>query len=270
MSAPRPGAETRRVDGLAVYERPPRPDRGPRVVFVHGAMDRGASFLRLTRLLPEIEAVRYDRRGYGRSVDAGPAPTLQAQVDDLLAVAGPGPVVVVGHSLGGVLALAAATSSPHRVAGAVVYEAPAPWEPWWPGHGAGPAAEHPDDVAEGFMRRVVGDDVWERLPPSTQEARRREGPALVAELTWLRSLPGPPYDPSVLGGRVVVGWGAATLDRHHRASTALAERLGAPGHAVAGAGHGGHASHPDALAAMVREVLALPAVATTLGVASGR
>ncbi len=42
------------------------------------------------------------------------------------------PVVVVGHSLGGTIALAAASRAADRVSGLVVHEAPLPWLDWWP------------------------------------------------------------------------------------------------------------------------------------------
>ena len=41
------------------------------------------------------------------------------------------------------------------------------------------AWEHdPAGAAERFMRRLIGDARWERLPQATREARRAEGPAL--------------------------------------------------------------------------------------------
>jgi pimeloyl-ACP methyl ester carboxylesterase len=44
----------------------------PLVVLVHGAMDRSAGMLRLSRRLDhEYRVVRYDRRGYGRSTPHG-------------------------------------------------------------------------------------------------------------------------------------------------------------------------------------------------------
>ena len=106
------------VDGLAVYHHRPHPTpagAAPRVVMLHGSMDRGASFLKVTRRLPELEVLRYDRRGYGRSVGAGICASMDEQVDDLLSVIGAEPAVVVGHSLGGVIALVAAVRRPDLV-----------------------------------------------------------------------------------------------------------------------------------------------------------
>ncbi len=131
----------RHVDGLAVYDHPAATGSTAadvtRVVLVHGSMDRAASFIKTARRLPELEVVRYDRRGYGRSVTAGVAPTIEDHVDDLLAVAGPGPVAVVGHSLGGVIAVAAAQHRPDVVVSVGAFESPMSWSSSWPSRSAG-------------------------------------------------------------------------------------------------------------------------------------
>ena len=49
--------------------------------------------------------------------------------------------------------------------------------------------QNPEDSAEAFMRRLVGNKVWERLPERTRTARRSEGRVLVGELRDLRSGP---------------------------------------------------------------------------------
>ena len=145
------------------------------LVVVHGTMDRSTSFGRLVRALDGFHVTRYDRRGYGRSIELGPPDSFAQQVEDLTEVVGAQPAVVVGHSYGGTVALAASIA--HRpIAGAVVYECPMPWMPWWPARSAGAAAmadaADPADAAERFMRRMIGDRRWEKLPPSTRAARR--------------------------------------------------------------------------------------------------
>ncbi len=56
----------------------------PLVVVVHGSMDRSAGLLRLSRRLDtEQRVLRYDRRGYGRSMGAGPPWTVEANNEDL-------------------------------------------------------------------------------------------------------------------------------------------------------------------------------------------
>ena len=81
----------------------------PLIVFVHGAMDRSASMLKLSRRLDdEYRVLRYDRRGYGHSV-THPGPFAMAdQVADLVGLLAGRRAVLVGHSYGGNVALAAA------------------------------------------------------------------------------------------------------------------------------------------------------------------
>ena len=171
----------------------------PPLVLVHGTLDRSAGMLKLSRRLQAtFHVVRYDRRGYGRSA-GHPGPFDAAgNTDDLIAVLGAttkGPAVLVGHSYGGNIALAVADRRPELVAAVAVYETPQSWEPWWTGGSAGghalEARDDPAEAAERFMRRLVGDERWERLPPSTRDARRAEGVALVGEMADLRI--GPPW-----------------------------------------------------------------------------
>lgn len=251
--------------GLHVVARPGSSAAGatdpqaPRVVIVHGAMDRATSFAKLDRRLSDVAVVRYDRRGYAGSVALGPAP-LAAHVDDLLAVLDDQPSVVVGHSLGGVIALVAAERRPDLVRSLLLFEARTPWASWWPKSSAGGAAiagaADPAAAAERFMRRMVGDHVWERLPPSTREARRAEGPALLEDLRSTRA--GPPFDPRAVQTPAVVAYGSATGERHRHAAQSLAATLPHAELAVVeGARHGAHLTHPGPFADLVRRAVAL-------------
>lgn len=257
--SPTADAADRRVGGLAVYHRA-GPPAAPRVVFVHGSMDRGAAFVKSARLLRDLDLVRYDRRGYGRSVGAGLARTVDEQVDDLVAVLDGQPSVVIGHSMGGVIALATAELHPDLVRSVGCYEAPMPWLEWWPGSSAGGAAVSVDDgpeaAAERFMRRIIGDEHWERLPGGTQAQRRAEGPALLADLRAVRTEEAP-FELALLPVPVVAGHGSVTAERHRLATRALAE--GAP-HAelvvIDGAAHHAPVTHPEAFAGLVRRAVA--------------
>ncbi len=241
---------------------------GPAVVLVHGSLDRGASF---AKVLPRLgtAAVRYDRRGYGRSVDAGPPASVAEHADDLLEVvdehAG-GAAVVVGHSIGGVVALVAAERRPDAVLAVGAYEAPMPWLPWWSATSAGGDAvaaserDGPGAAAERFLRRMIGDDRWEAMTPAQQDARRAEGPALVAELRSVRAGQTggePAYDLSRITCPVLAARGSESRPHHRQAAAELAERCG-PGAGpteIAGAQHRAHATHPEAFAAWVRAVV---------------
>ncbi|HEY1117974.1 MAG TPA: alpha/beta hydrolase [Acidimicrobiales bacterium] len=238
---------------------------GPAVVLVHGTMDRSSSFGRVRRALHGQRVARYDRRGYGRSVELGPPERFQQQVDDLLDVlawtVGNGhPPVVFGHSYGGTVALAAAAQAPDRLAGVIAYEAPLPWTDWWPAGSAGAAAvaasADPEDAGERFMRRMVGDDRWERLPPSTRAARRAEGPTLVAELAQLRPPNPAPFELASIRVPVLAGHGTDGAPHHAEAARAVVDSVpGADLEVVAGSGHGVHLTHPAAVAAMVRRLV---------------
>jgi pimeloyl-ACP methyl ester carboxylesterase len=232
---------------------------GPLVVFVHGTMDRGASFAHLARRLRDLRCVRYDRRGYGRSRATGPPAGVQEHVDDLLQVLGERPAVVVGHSFGGTVALTAACRRPDLVRALLVYEAAMSWLPWWPGSSAGSTAlststGDPGDAAEAFLRRMIGDR-WDTLPARTRADRRAEGPALLGELRSIRQ-EGPPCDLEAVTAPTVVVRGSRSPEHLRRGAAHLAEVLA---HAelveCGGAGHGGHQSHPDFLAEQVRRLV---------------
>ncbi|MGE3621776.1 MAG: alpha/beta fold hydrolase [Acidimicrobiia bacterium] len=242
-------------------ERPGPPDVA-RVVTVHGGLDRASSFLRTERHLPDLTVVRYDRRGYARSLDAGPAVDFDQQVDDLVGVVDGRPSVVVGHSFGGLLALALAGRRPDLVRAVLVYEAPMPWLGWWPlatpGQAATRFAETPAEAAERFMRALIGDEHWARLPAPTRQQRRAEGPALLADLASVRPPAPVPIDPATIVAPLVVASGGRSPGHQRRAAEEIAgaaprgER-----HEIAGAGHGAHLSHPAELAALVRRAVAL-------------
>ena len=226
-------------------------------------MDRGAAFLRTTRLLGDVDWWVYDRRGYGRTVADHPA-ELDGHIDDLVAVlelvvrrAGQ-TAVVVGHSLGGTIALGAAHRRPDRVAAVVTYEAPLTWEPWWPRRGPGGGSLE-DDVpvvaAERFMRRVAGDDVWEALPAATRARRLDEGRALVAELVSARRTA--PFVASEITVPTIVARGSETDEYRRRAAAVLhGEVPDAELVLLDGADHGAHVSRPDDFATLVRTALA--------------
>lgn len=247
-------------DGIWVHER--AGDAGmPRAVFVHGSMDRSTSFAKVERRLEGWGVVRFDRRGYGRSLDAGPAADFRQQVDDLFSVLDDRPAIVVGHSFGGVIALAASVQQPDLVRAVVAYEAPMPWCDWWPRDTAGGSAlaaagADPDaagDAAERFMRRIVGDAIWERLPPSTRAHRRAEGVALLAEMRTLRSPHAPPYEPADVTVPVIAAHGTRSVPYHCEAVRRLAgEAPRAELCVVEGASHGAHTSDPGAFADLVR------------------
>lgn len=230
-------------------------------MFVHGALDRSAGFVRVARELPAFTRIRYDRRGYGRSRALAASDRFGDQVDDLAVVVDEQPTVVLGHSFGGVIALALAAGRPDLVRAVVAYEAPMSWTAWWPGASAGAAAVEgaadPADAAERFMRRMIGDARWEALPDRTRSDRRAEGPALLADLRAIRPPAPAPYEAANLTMPVIAACGSESRPHHRRAVQTLADMAPRGELAVVeGAGHGAHTSHAAALADLVRLALA--------------
>lgn len=233
-----------------------REDAAARIVLVHGAMDRGASFSRVVGYLHDLIVTTYDRRGYAHSLDAPPAASLDDHVKDLIEILEGHQSVVIGHSLGGVIALAAAGRRPDLVQSAGVYESPMPWLDWWPSSTAGSKTladtSDPDNAAESFMRLLVSDEAWEMLPMKTQQQRRAEGPALIADLQSLRTVDRAPFDPETLAIPVGVAGGSITRPHHKDGCEAMARMFGTEVQWIDGAGHGGHMSHPGPFASFIR------------------
>jgi pimeloyl-ACP methyl ester carboxylesterase len=256
-----------RVDG-AIWSQ--EAGEGPLVVLVHGAMDRSGGMLRVRReLLEDHTVVRYDRSGYGRSLDVPVSDDVDDQVRDLAGVLAGRPAVVVGHSFGGVLALVLAETRPDLVRAVMAYEAPRPWEPWWTGAGAEVADRHGDaghalseteasDAAEWMLRRMIGDGMWQRMPSGMRAERRAEGHALMADMRSVRPPAPAPFDAVAIAVPVVAAHGSLAR-RHHVRATELLARTAPRGElaTIDGAGHGAHLSHPVPFAGLVRATVAL-------------
>ena len=255
-------------DALHVLTRSAAPGTAT-VVFVHGSLDRGESFRRVMRRLPDLTTLAYDRRGYQGS-RAGGIVGLGGHVDDLLRIAdavredSDGPVVAVGHSLGGDVVMAAALASPRTFGAVGAYEPPMPWLGFrrdrvgdretgrpWP-----PMSADPADEAEQFFSRMVGAAAWTRLSDEGRAQRRADGPALVADFRSLRG-EGPPFDVTRLDVPAVFGMGGPTTRPHHRRTVEWlgAHVANAVVYEIEGAQHGAHLSHPDHFATLARLVL---------------
>jgi len=108
---------------LAVREVGPA-DARLTVVFAHGfCLRMGAFYFQRLRLAEQwgrqVRMVFYDQRGHGQSAEASPdsytVTQLGRDLDTVLAVMAPrGPVVLVGHSMGGMTVLSHARQFPHR------------------------------------------------------------------------------------------------------------------------------------------------------------
>lgn len=231
----------------------------PLVAFVHGSLDRSGAFLKVQRHLREMTVLRYDRRGYAKSISLGPATSFDVQVDDLALVLADRPAIICGHSLGGVIALAVAERYPDLVRSVVAFEAPMPWTAWWPTTTAGGAALEEGDeagAAERFMRRLLGDARWNALPEATREQRRAEGPALLADMVSIRPPAPAPYRLDRIHCPVVAAYGSKSSLHHRESARQLAAAVaGAELAVVDGSEHAVHLTHPGELAALVRRAV---------------
>ncbi len=98
----------------------------PALVFIHGWMcDQTYWSAQVDAFAPHYTVVTVDLGGHGRSGMTRPGWPLEAFGGDVAAVLeklGPGPVILVGHSMGGPVALEAARLAPERVMGIVAVD----------------------------------------------------------------------------------------------------------------------------------------------------
>ncbi|GAA4217413.1 alpha/beta fold hydrolase [Actinocatenispora rupis] len=195
--------------GLHVHEFGPADGRP--VLALHGLTGHGRRYADLAgRLGARYRVLAPDLRGHGASPVLPPwdLDALVADVVEVLDRYATGPVPVLGHSLGGVVALRLAGAVPERVSGLALLD---------PGTGMLPekalrnadrmlADESYADVAEARADRVLNG--WSGFPDSTVDtevadhlARRADGrwtwryhrPAMVALMSALtRPVPLPP------------------------------------------------------------------------------
>lgn len=249
-----------RDDGLFVFQSGEPSsldeDETPQLVLVHGAMDRHNSFRRVARRLDRT-AILYDRRGYGKSLDALPlVRDIERHVADLVDIIGERPTVVVGHSVGGLIALTAAAHFPDHVTSVAAFEPPTGWKPWWPEDQCVLHGETPEATVERFFRQIVGDHAWERLRDDVRSELLREGPALQVDLEAGRRVA--PFHFSDIDAPTLLGYGSLSSEHHIRATQELADKLpDASLTVIDGASHGAHRSHPGAFASFVEHALSL-------------
>ncbi|MBJ7368473.1 MAG: alpha/beta hydrolase [Ilumatobacteraceae bacterium] len=196
------------------------------VVLIHGSLDRSGGMALLARHIQGSHRVlRYDRRGYGRSWPHPGPFAVDEQVDDLVSLIGNKKAVLIGHSFGGNIALAASVRLHDQVVGVSTYETPLSWMDWWPGTTAGAmaVASSEADAAENFMVRLIGTKRWNELPERTRGERRREGAALIGELNALRMKA--PWSVEDISCPVLCGYGSNGAKHHAEGARWLANNV---------------------------------------------
>ena len=221
-------------------------------------MDRLESMRRLTRnAAPDCNVFIYDRRGYAGSHQVGDAPTLRDHIIDLTHLLdhlrsdlgfGDMPTYLFGHSMGGVVSIGA--SIERHVDGVAVYESPIAWLPEAARTTTGDKmvreVTDPAEYAEGFMRRMVGNRIWERMPSERRMARRAEGATLLAEMKDVRD--SKPWETSAVPLPLRIGYGDSSLD-HQIANAILLHQLipGSTLTVLSGVNHAAHLNAPKEL-----------------------
>jgi pimeloyl-ACP methyl ester carboxylesterase len=238
-----------------------RPGEGPTIVMIHGTLDRGRSFSRVARRLPN-HLVTYDRRGYHDSRHLGRASGMDQHLADLAEIidaTSTEPVVLVGHSFGGVVALAAGLSYPERISQVVAFEPPMPWlADSVQSHRGVPVSEDPAQAVEGFFRRMVSDAAWERMSQEAKAERIADGNGVIGDLNIIRFATPFELDAVVdLAVPLTIGLGGETSMAHHKEN---AKRIAAvlPTCRIStfeDAGHGAHMSHPDQFADLITNAI---------------
>ncbi len=232
-----------------------------RVVIVHGALDRAMAFRRVLQRLHEYDVTVYDRRGYGAAVGLTPATSIDDHVADLIAVLDERPTVVIGHSMGGSIAMLAAASRPDLVQALGVFEPPLPGVTL-PTDDAPTSASIPEDdehLVRWMYRRVVGKSAFAGMNARAQRTLVGEAPALRTDVESVRD-EAKPFDPTAVSVPTVIGYGADSAPRHKARAEWLAEEI--PNSTLfeaPGAQHGCHRSHPELFAKFVIQAASLAA-----------
>ncbi|MEU2247390.1 alpha/beta hydrolase [Streptomyces sp. NPDC019224] len=127
QTAPRAARRTLTLDGRRLSCLDHGPATGRPLLALHGHLSEGSSFDGLAAALgPKWRVIAPDQRGHGDS-DRADDYSREGYVADLVALLGElatGPVVALGHSLGGVNALHLAAERPDLVAALVDVDSP--------------------------------------------------------------------------------------------------------------------------------------------------
>ncbi len=163
------------TDGLHTYRY--GPSRPAQILAVHGLTGHGRRWETLaSEHLPEFSVLAPDLIGHGRSTWAAPW-TVEANVAALAALLdaeGGGPVLVVGHSFGGAVALSLAAARPELVSGLVLLDPAVALDGTWMAEIADAMLSSPDypDRAEATADKLSGS--WAEVAATFPDELTRE------------------------------------------------------------------------------------------------
>lgn len=163
------------VSGCTVSSVQAGQQDGPPVLFIHGtpgSWEAFSAYLRLPELADRFRLISVDRPGFGASAGCGLRPQLAEQARLLSAVLdGLSPAIIVGHSLGGPIAVQMAADAPQQVRALVLVAG-----------SFDPALETPR-----WYNRLAGSWPIRQIIPSPMRAANDEVMQLEGELEGLRS-----------------------------------------------------------------------------------
>jgi len=147
-----------------------------RILAIHGLTGYGGRWRHLAGYLPEIAFAAPDLLGHGRSSWAAPW-TIDANVSALAALLddeADAPVLVVGHSFGGALALHLAAARPDRVAALLLLDPAVGLDGRWMRDIADGMFSSPDypDAEEARTEKATGS--WAGVDPALLDAEIAE------------------------------------------------------------------------------------------------
>jgi pimeloyl-ACP methyl ester carboxylesterase len=224
--------------------------QGRPAVFLHGfGLDHSMWLDQLRSLADQRHCLAVDLRGFGRS-EPGPRPALAAtsHLNDILALIsslGEDQVDLVGHSMGGHVALAVATVAPTAVRSLALIGVMAP--PWYPP----PRPRSPEHLlrpqAELARRFAFG-----MLAPGASLMARARAVAMIEGMRWEMLYPEAAFHlspaPSSLPMPLLLATGAQDQITPASAVAEFAAQLGATFLEIPNAGHLAPVENPKAIA----------------------
>jgi lipase len=164
-----------RVSALHTYLYGPA--GAPEILSLHGLTGHGRRWQSMAEnQLPEARWISPDLRGHGRSTWAPPW-NLESHVASLLETLdehATGPVVILAHSFGGMLALHLAATAPERVRGLVLLDPAIGLDPNFMQEVAELTIGSPDytDAAEAYSEKIHGS--WGEVPTQDLDVEMAE------------------------------------------------------------------------------------------------